>query len=76
MMASPSTTRPVSSARITRSASPSSARPSWAPLPTMARAIAAGWTAPQPSLMLVPSGSTASGMTLAPSSSNTPGATW
>ena len=44
---SPSRMRPVSSAKIERSASPSNATPSAAPDSRVARAIPSGWSAPQ-----------------------------
>ena len=73
---SPSTTVPVSSARMTRSASPSSATPRCAPTRRTSAAMSSGWSAPHSSLMFLPSGWTPSAMTSAPSSSNTRGATW
>ena len=54
---SPSTTRPVASTAISRSASPSSANPASAPAATTASASDAGAVAPDPTLMLMPSGS-------------------
>ncbi len=75
MIASPSTTSPFSSTTTSRSASPSSARPSCAPCFTTARARFSGYSAPHRALMFLPSGSMPSLMTLAPSSSSTAGAT-
>ncbi len=76
MMASPATTWPFSSATMTLSASPSRAMPRSAPFARTAAAIPSGCMAPQLSLMFRPLGSTWSGMTFAPSSSKTAGATW
>ncbi len=64
--ASPSTTQPAASTAIRRSASPSSANPTSAPRATTSRWSAPGAVAPQPSLMLVPSGSLKSTCTSAP----------
>ena len=72
---SPSTSWPFSSTTISRSASPSSARPMSAPLATTVSCKSSGWVEPQSSLMLRPSGVTPSGTTSAPSSHKASGAT-
>ncbi len=56
MIWSPSTSSPCSSTAMTRSPSPSSARPSAAPRSTTVRRRTSGCVDPQPSLMLCPSG--------------------
>src|SRR5262249_17665424 len=58
MIWSPSIAWPCSSTMIRRSASPSSAMPQCAPCATTCSCIARGSVAPQPLLMLKPSGST------------------
>ena len=72
---SPVVAAPVWSTATSRSASPSSARPTSAPLATTAAPTRSGWVDPQPSLMLVPSGSRAMASTVAPRRSRTRGAT-
>ena len=54
---SPSTTRPPASTAISRSASPSSAKPASAPVSVTRAASEAGDVAPDRTLMLLPSGS-------------------
>ena len=71
---SPSTTAPVWSTAMSRSASPSKARPASAPASTTARRSASGWVAPQRSLMLQPSGWSLMTVTSAPRRSNASGA--
>ncbi len=53
---SPSITLPRASANSARSASPSCATPASAPSRTTSAATTSGWSAPQPTLMLSPSG--------------------
>ena len=65
---SPSMTRPFSSTRTTRSASPSSAMPRSARARAPSRPAPSGAVEPTSRLMLKPSGSTPSVMTSAPSS--------
>ena len=59
---SPVVAAPVWSTATSRSASPSRARPTSAPLATTSAASDSGWVEPQPSLMLVPSGSYGDGV--------------
>ena len=75
MMWSPSTMVPCSSQTISRSPSPSRARPMSAPSCCTRAAITSGCSAPQLALILVPSGSQPMQVTRAPSSANTCGAT-
>ena len=72
---SPSTRRPVSSTASTRSASPSKARPTWAPDSTTFRCRSWGWVDPHPALMLRPSGAAWRTSTSAPSLRRASGAT-
>ena len=71
---SPSITRPSASANRARSASPSWAIPASAPFSFTAAATTSGWSAPQPSLMFLPSGRSNIGRTSAPSLRRTSGA--
>ena len=74
MSSSPVLGAPVWSTATSRSASPSRARPTSASWASTAAATNSGWVEPQPSLMLVPSGSQATATTVAPSRSRTIGA--
>ena len=71
---SPATVAPVSSVKMTRSASPSNEMPRSAPCSRTAWAACSGCSAPTPALMFKPSGSTPSFVTFAPSSLKISGA--
>src|SRR5829696_1176374 len=71
---SPSTISPAPSTASMRSPSPSKATPRSAPAPTTCSCNSLRSVAPQPTLMFVPSGLSASGRTSASSRSNAEGA--